>query len=226
MGIRPSLPIRAVAFDLDGLIFDTEAVFFRTAQDYMSARGQEFTLTMMAAMIGKRAEEAGPALKKLAGLRESPEVFMAEMREMFFERLDREVQPLPGVKTLLDFLDDRKIPACVATSSRLAYAERLLKGHDLYERFAFVLSGDDVTRGKPDPEIYLKAAARFGVESGSLVVFEDSPAGLASARSAGAFAIGIPHEHSPLELLYDAEMVAPRLDDPLVLELFEEHERD
>lgn len=217
---KPNTPIRAVAFDLDGLIFDTESVFFRTACDYMKARGKEFTLEMMGAMIGRRAEEAGPALGRLAGLSEHPEIFMAELREAFFERLDREVRPLPGVSTLLDHLDRRAIPAAVATSSRLAYAERLLKAHRLYDRFRFVLGGEDVRRGKPDPEIYEKAAERFGVEPGALAVLEDSPAGLAAARAAGAYAIGVPHEYSPRHLFHDAHRVALRLDDPALLEIF------
>ena len=209
--------IRAAAFDLDGLIFDTEAVFFRTARDYLAERGKVFSPTMMAAMIGRRAEEAGPALKRLAGLSEPPEVFMADLRTRFFDRLD-EARPLPGVEALLDHLDRVEIPAAVATSSRRVYAERLLKNHDLLKRFVFILSGDDVSRGKPDPEIYLLAAARFEIEPPALVVFEDSPAGLAAACASGAFAIGVPHEHSPSELLENAHLIAPRLDHRSVLD--------
>ena len=218
---RPAATVQAAAFDLDGLIFDTEAVFFRAARDYLADRGKEFTSEMMSVMIGRRAEEAGPALKRLAGLSEPPEVFMAELRALFFDRLDAEVQPLPGVAALLDHLDRREIPAGVATSSRRAYAERLLKNHNLIHRFVFILGAEDVSKGKPDPEIYLTAASRFAIEPRALVVFEDSPAGLSAARASGAYAVGVPHEHSPLDRLHDAHLIVPRLDHSKALALFE-----
>lgn len=73
---------------------------------------------------------------------------------------------------------------------------------------------------KPDPEIYRTAAARLGVNPGSMLVLEDSPAGVASARGADAFVVAIPHEHSPADGLGAAHLLADRLDDPRVLELF------
>jgi beta-phosphoglucomutase-like phosphatase (HAD superfamily) len=84
-----------------------------------------------------------------------------------------------------------------------------------------VLASEDVTRGKPDPEIYRLVAGRFRVPAGSMVVLEDSPAGLAAATAAGAIAVGVPHEHSPAESLTAATLVVPRLDDPALLRLIE-----
>ena len=78
-----------------------------------------------------------------------------------------------------------------------------------------------MTRGKPDPEIYLKAGVNFGVPTSTLLVLEDSPAGLAAATAAGAFAVGIPHEHSPVEALQSANLIVPRLDDPALLALID-----
>ena len=77
-----------------------------------------------------------------------------------------------------------------------------------------MLASEDVTRGKPDPEIYQLAAQRFGVPAASMLVLEDSPAGLAAAKGAGAFAVGVPHEHSPAEALAAADLIVSRLDDP------------
>ena len=107
----------------------------------------------------------------------------------------------------------------MATSSRRAYAERLLPRHGLADRFDFVLASEDVTLGKPDPEIYRKAVERFGLPADSVLVLEDSPAGLAAAKGAGAFAVGVPHEHSPAEGLHAADLIVPRLDDPALLAL-------
>ena len=84
-----------------------------------------------------------------------------------------------------------------------------------------MLASEDVTRGKPDPQIYRLAAERFAVSAGELLVLEDSPAGVEAGRGAGAFVVGVPHEHSPAEALGAADLIVPRLDDPAVLALIE-----
>jgi HAD superfamily hydrolase (TIGR01509 family) len=211
--------IRAVAFDLDGLMFDTEALFYRVSSEALAARGKQFSPEIMQAMLGRRAVEAGHALKTLAGLDEPVEVLLTEVRERFAALVDTAVHPTPGLFALLDHLGRRALPLAVATSSRRSYADRLLTRHGLRDRFAFVLASEDVTLGKPDPEIYRLAAVRFGLPAASLLVLEDSPAGLAAARGAGAVAVGVPHEHSRAAALGDATLIVPRLDDPALLHL-------
>jgi HAD superfamily hydrolase (TIGR01509 family) len=213
--------IRAVVFDMDGLLFDTEALFFRVAGEAMAVRGKEFTLEMMRAMIGRRSVDAYPALERLAGLDEPVETLMAEIRRRFFDVVDTAVHPTPGLIALLDVLRKAGLPAAVATSSRREYAERLLRRHRLWDRFQFLLTSENVTRGKPDPEIYQTAAARFGVPPRSVLVLEDSPAGLAAAKAAGTFAVGVPHDHSPAEDMVDANLIVPRLDDAALLRLID-----
>lgn len=215
-------PIRAVVFDLDGLMFDTEALFHRVAAEMLAARGKVFTPEIMRAMIGRRAVEAGHAFKTLAGLEEPVEALMAEARARFQAEVDTAVHPTPGLFALLGHLEARRLPLAVATSSRRAYAERLLAGHGLRDRFGFVLSSEDVERGKPAPEIYLKAIGRFAVSADSVLVLEDSAAGVAAGKGAGAFTVGIPHDHSPAEGLTAADLIVPRLDDPALLALLGE----
>ncbi len=217
-------PIRAVVFDLDGLMFDTEALFFRVAAEMLAARGKRLTPEIMRAMIGRRSVDAGEAFKTLAGLDEPVEDLIAESRARFYAEMDAAVHPTPGLFALLDHLETWRLPRAVATSSRREYAERLLHGHRLRDRFAFVLAAEDVTRGKPDPEVYRKAVERFAVPPGSVLVLEDSAAGLASAKRAGTFAVGVPHEHSPAEILHDSDLIVPRLDDPALLALLKGEE--
>jgi len=209
--------IDAVVFDLDGLMFDTEALFFRVSCEMLEARGSRFTPEMMAAMIGRRSVEAGHVLRTMSGLEEPAEVLLADVRERFLAVVDTDVSPSPGLLELLDHLKSRSIPAAVATSSRRVYADRLLNGHAIRDRFAFVLASEDVQNGKPDPEIYLKASARLGKDPKSVLVLEDSRAGVEAARAAGAFVVGVPHEHSPADGLHRADLIIPRLDDPALL---------
>lgn len=214
-------PIRAVVFDLDGLMFDTEALFFRVSSDMLAARGKAFSPEIMRAMIGRRSVDAGHVLKTMTGLDEPVEVLLADVRERFFAEMDTAVHPTPGLFTLLDRLRRNSLPLAVATSSRRAYAERLLDRHRLLDRFRFVLGAEDVTRGKPDPEIYTRAVQRFGVPARSVLVLEDSPAGVAAGLEAGAVVVGVPHEHSPADALHAADLIVSCLDDPAILNLLE-----
>jgi HAD superfamily hydrolase (TIGR01509 family) len=216
---RPPPRIQAVAFDLDGLMFDTEALFVRVAGAMLADRGKHFTPEIMAAMIGRQWATAGRAFKEMAGLSESLEELQAEARARFYAEMDTAVHPTPGLFALLAHLERRGFPRAVCTSSRRAYAERLLRRHGLLGHFAFLLGAEDVARHKPDPEIYRSAAERFGVEPGALLVLEDSPAGVASARGAGAWVVAVPHDHSPAGSLAEAHRIVPRLDDPAVLAL-------
>jgi HAD superfamily hydrolase (TIGR01509 family) len=210
-------PIQAAVFDLDGLMFDTEALFFRVAAEVLASRGKVFTPEIMRAMIGRRTADAGQAIVSLSGLDEPAEVILAEIRRRFDAQLDTAVHPTPGLFVLLDRLGRRGTPLAVATSSGRAYAENLLKRHQLLDRFGFLLTAEDVVRGKPDPEIYRKAAARFGIPPARMMVLEDSPAGVAAARGAGAFVVGVPHDHSPPDGLRAADLVISRLDAPALL---------
>jgi beta-phosphoglucomutase-like phosphatase (HAD superfamily) len=213
--------VRAVVFDLDGLMFDTEALFFRVSSEALAARGKSFTPEIMQAMIGRRAVDVAQTLKDLAGLDEPVNVVLEEVRQRFSAVMDIAVHPTPGLFVLLDHLKRRRMPLAVATSSGRSYADRLLIRHGVRDRFEFVLGSEDVAHGKPDPEIYRLAARRFNVPAGSMLVLEDSPAGIAAARSAGAFAVGVPHEHSPAHALAAANLVVPRLDDPPLLRLID-----
>ena len=213
--------IRAVVFDLDGLMFDTEALYFRVSSEMVAARGKTFTPEIMRAMIGRRSVEAGYMLKTMTGLDEPLDVLLADVRQRFYAEMETAVHPTPGLFHLLDRLGHHGLPLAVATSSRRSYAAQLLGQHRLLNRFRFVLGSEDVARGKPDPEIYLTAIERFDVPPRSVLVLEDSPAGVASGRAAGAYVVGVPHEHSPAQALQSADLIVPRLDDPGLLGLFD-----
>lgn len=215
----PPFQARAVVFDLDGLMFDTEKLFVRVASEMLQSRGKVFTTEIMNAMIGRRAVDVGEAFRRMSGLEEPVEVLMGEVKQRFSAEMDTAVHPTPGLYALLARIEGRGLPRAVATSSRQAYARTLLERHGLIGHFTFVLSGEDVTHGKPDPEVYLTAAARFGVAPGAMLVLEDSGPGIAAAKAAGAFAVGVPHEHSPADRLTAADLIVARLDDPAVLAL-------
>src|SRR4051812_20322217 len=96
--------IKAVTFDLDGLMFSTESVFFRVASEMLRDRGKVFTVEIMRAMIGRQPAESGRALRTMAGLEDPPEALMAEAMERFDALIDTAVHPMPGLIALLAHL--------------------------------------------------------------------------------------------------------------------------
>jgi HAD superfamily hydrolase (TIGR01509 family) len=126
---------------------------------------------------------------------------------------------MPGLHNLLERIESRGLVKGVATSSGRKYLEEILNRFELLPRFHVTLAAEDVTHGKPHPEIYLTAARRLGVNPQEMLVLEDSHAGTTAAVSACAFVVSVPSEHTRHLDFSHATYVATRLDDPYVLQL-------
>ena len=212
--------IKAVVFDFDGLMFNTEDIFNRSGRELLRRRGREMTPELLSLMMGRRSDEAFPLMIAALGLKESAAELRAEERVIFQEMLWAHVAPMPGLFELLEHIESRALPKGVATSSRRPYIESVLRKFELVERFQLLLTSEDVVEGKPHPEIYLTAAKRLGVQPAEMLVLEDSENGTKSAAAAGAVAVSIPHAHSRTHDFSSATLIAERLDDPQILRLF------
>ena len=215
VGIR----IKAVVFDLDGLMFNTEDVFNEAGRELLDRRGHVLTPELLSQMMGRRAEEAFGILIETLNLTETVPELLAESQQIFDELLDSILAPMPGLFRLLEHIEAAELPKAVATSSGRLYLENLLNRFDLLARFPLTLTAEDVTRGKPHPEIYLIAAERLGVAPSEMLVLEDSEAGTQAAAAAGAVIVSVPHDHSRAHDFSVADYVAESLVDPFVLGL-------
>jgi HAD superfamily hydrolase (TIGR01509 family) len=211
--------IKAVVFDFDGLMFNTEEIFNLSGKELLRRRGKEMTPAILSMMMGRRSDEAFPMMIEALGLTEDPAALRAEERAIFHDLLWKHVAPMPGLFELLTHIEERGLPKGVATSSRRPYIESLLVHFKLIDRFHVTLTAEDVTRGKPHPEIYLTAAARIGVAPAEMLVLEDSEMGTRSAAAAGAVAVSVPHEHSRSQDFSAAYDIATGLHDPKILRL-------
>jgi HAD superfamily hydrolase (TIGR01509 family) len=212
MPLMPFANIRAIAFDLDGLLIDTEPVFAEAVRRFLDRRGLEFDHEVMHVMMGSPAAQSLPRFREHFRLAEPVEQIGMECKALFLEILgDRSGPLMPGVNEMLAEIRRREMPACIATSSGPEFVRRVFGPHGLLDRFQFVLTCDDVKRGKPHPEVYQLAASRFGVEPREMLVFEDSPNGLRAARAAGARCVVVPHEATPRHLIEGADLVAESL---------------
>ncbi len=121
---------------------------------------------------------------------------MRETKELFDQYASDHLDTMPGLYDLLDRIEQKTTPKAVATSSPRAYMTPLLSRFALLERFVTTLTAEDVQHGKPNPEIYLTAAARLQVAPAEMLVLEDSETGTRAAASAGTVAISIPNKHT------------------------------
>ncbi len=216
---RTPPPVQAVAFDLDGLMFNTEEVYFRVGAELMRRRGKQYSKQLSDAVMGRPPQVCFETMVRWHGLDNRWEELAAESETIFIEFLAQGVEPMPGLLGLLDALESARIPKAICTSSSPTVVSAVLGRFQMQPRFAFVLTAADITHGKPHPEIYLLAASRFGVEPARLVVLEDSQTGCRSAVDAGTLAVAVPAGLSSDHDFSFASMVVESLADARLYEV-------
>ena len=214
-----SPPIHAAVFDLDGLLVNTEELYQHVGSELLRRRGKTFGPDLLDAMMGRPPAVSLGIMIDWHGLADTVETLAAETGAIFAGLLDERLEPMPGAVALVESLVARGLPRAVATSSGPGFAHDVLGRVGLLDRFAFVLTSADVVHGKPDPEIYLAAAARLGVEPAAMLVFEDSHNGCRAAVAAGAVVVAVPGGHSRRHDFTGARFVAESLADPRIAAL-------
>jgi HAD superfamily hydrolase (TIGR01509 family) len=208
-------PIGAVVCDLDGTLIDTECVFAEAARRLLACRGKQLEVDFLGSIQGTPGRDALPRFRERFGLDEPIADLAAEYKRLFFETLSGQSPALmPGVVAFLDRLEAQRVPCAIATSSRREYVDTVFGPHGLLQRFAFILTADDVTHGKPHPEIYEKAVTRLSLPALEIAVIEDSSAGLQAALAAGTRCVVVPHSHTPRDQIVDAHAIVQSLHDP------------
>ena len=217
--VRWSHPIAAVAFDMDGLLLNTEELYFEVFDELMQRRGLRYTHALRRSMMGLPSPEAFEVLIREAALRDTADDLEEECDEIFSGVLPDRLATMPGVHELLQLIESLELPLCVATSSRRSFAIDSLTAVGVVERFDFVITAEEVARGKPFPDIYLEAAKRMQVPPEQMIVFEDSQHGTRAALAAGACTIAVPGDHSRDHDFTGVHRVANTLADPAIKHL-------
>lgn len=209
----------AVVFDMDGLMFNTEDIYFLVGDELLKRRGRRFSRELSDAMMGRPPLASFEIMIEWHRLSDSPESLVGESEDLFIEMIQGRIQPMPGLMELLDALERHAVPKAIATSSSRRTLRAVLGCFNMEPRFHFTLTADDITQGKPHPEIYLLAAERFGIPAERMVVLEDSENGCRAAAAAGAFTVAVPAPHSARHDFSSARMSITGLGDPALYRL-------
>lgn len=211
--------LRAVTFDLDGLMVNTEELYDVVMQELCLRRSLQFTEELRVKMMGRPGHiSIAYMIEHHALTDDTVEGLLAESDLLFSGVLEERLELMPGLLDLLDVLETAGIPKGIGTSSRRKYVDQVLARFGLADRFAFILSAENVTHGKPHPEIYLAAAERHGVSPAAMMVLEDSQNGCAAAVAAGAFAVAVPGVHSRTHDFTGAKAVVQSLRERAIYE--------
>jgi HAD superfamily hydrolase (TIGR01509 family) len=190
--------LQGVLFDMDGLLVDSEPLWFEVEQDVMARLGGEWTPADQQALVGGSLGKSVSYLlsraRDPAGRRPAHEEVARWLVDGMAALLaSRDVVPLPGAVELITSVRAAELPYALVTSSERVIADAILRTLARYDvTFEVIVSGADVRHPKPDPEPYLLAASLLGADPACCVALEDSPNGVASARAAGCATVAVP----------------------------------
>jgi beta-phosphoglucomutase len=182
--------LKGVIFDMDGVLIDSHPAHQRAWHMFLLDLGKEISGDDMKFLLDGRKRE--DILRYFLGELTSEQVeIYSKIKDRHFAAVAGDVRLVPGVPEFLEEISEAGIQAAVATSASAFRAREMLDRFHLSGRFAAVVTGSEVKRGKPDPEIFQLAAARLGLSPDCLVVFEDAVSGVEAAMTAGMNCMGI-----------------------------------
>jgi HAD superfamily hydrolase (TIGR01509 family) len=188
--------IEAVVFDLDGVILDTEELWNEVREGLARERGGQWSDRAQADMMGMSSQEWSRYMHDVIGLGEPPEEIV---REVVDRMLDRYADHLPLVDGAVEAVKRMAMrwPLGLASSANRELIDKALEVSGLVSSFRVTVSSEEVTRGKPAPDVYLEAARRLGVDPRNSAAVEDSASGIRSANAAELFVVAIPNRAFP-----------------------------
>lgn len=203
---KKKIPILAVAFDMDGLIFDTEAVHREAWQTAGRALGYPISDALYQKFIGVTTRECEQMLIETFGHKFPLDDFRSSRNHLREEIVAREGLLFKnGFDELIQFFKRTGVMLALATSSTHEEVIWNFSNTDYLNNFDLIVTGDDVMNGKPNPEIYFMTAKKLNIQPGQLLVLEDSNNGMKAAIAAGAVAVMVPDlEHPEVDVINGA----------------------
>ncbi len=178
-----ALPFAAVIFDMDGVLVDGEPLYYTAANTVLAEDGISFPLDRYKQYMGTKS--GWSTFVEDLGLPRPADYYRERCSALVAEAYASVDSPLPGAVELVRGLKALGLPLAVASSSHRANVEVCLDRLGILDAFDVIVAGNDITHGKPLPDIYLRAAGLLGVAARDCLAIEDAPAGIKAARAAG-----------------------------------------
>jgi beta-phosphoglucomutase family hydrolase len=210
--------LEAVIWDMDGVLADTAPYHLLAWQETFAKRGIKFTKEDFMRGFGIRNDAI---IRNVLGEKTTKAEIetIAQEKEATFRRIiGKDIKPLPGVLELLGQLQDRGIKMAIASSTVIENIRLIVGSLGIEKYFEVIITGHDVTEGKPSPQVFLKAAQRLGADPKNCLVFEDAVAGVKAAKRAGMHCVAITSSH-PREKLAEADLILDSLEEVSVKDL-------
>ncbi len=211
--------IEAFIFDMDGVIIDSEPLHFDVDRQVLEYYGHSITQEQLEGYVGMTNPEFWSILRGEYGMSQTVEEIIEYQLGIKLGVLHAaQMEPIPGIRELLAELRRGGIPRAIASSSPRVFIEAVLDKFGLRGEFDFVVSSEEVPRGKPSPDVYLRAAELLSADPARCVVLEDARHGIAAAKAAGMACIGYVNPNSGNQDLTQADLIVDeighiRLDD-------------
>jgi HAD superfamily hydrolase (TIGR01509 family) len=187
----PPTKLRAVCFDFDGVIVDSEPLHYESERVALAAHGIAFSVADKTRFVGGTVKGTVESICAHFGI-DDPDAFFTERQAVFDALVASSLALLPGARAALGRLKDAGVPLALVSSGERGYIDAALARHSLGGLFDFTVTQQDVVRHKPDPEPYLTAASMLGAPPDECMAVEDSPTGVAAAKAAGLTCVAIP----------------------------------
>lgn len=202
--------MRPIVFDCDGVLVDSEQLAWRAWRQVLAAHDIQLTDEDITLLTGRTDRDAHAHFSSRGTLPDHLR-FWEELADATFRLFDRHLLAFEDAADTLEALQMRGAVMAVASSSPRERLDRSLTATGLQSYFQFSIGGDEVSNGKPSPDLFVAAAAGLGVDPETCVAVEDSPAGIFAARAAGMTVVAVERGQFSLEELRTADLVVPRL---------------
>ncbi|GKV30920.1 hypothetical protein SLEP1_g39687 [Rubroshorea leprosula] len=207
MAISPRKLVSSVIFDLNGTLLNTEGAVSDVLKVFLGKYGKEWDRREAQKIVGKTPLEAAAVIVEDYVLPCGKDEFLSEFSPAFSARIGN-IKPLPGANRLLKHLSGHGVPMALASNTSKASIESKLSYHKGWkEYFSVIIGGDEVTTGKPSPEIFLQAAKMLNMEPSSCLVIEDSVTGVKAGKAAGMEVVAVPSVPKQTHLFTAADEV-------------------
>lgn len=183
---------QAIIFDMDGLLVDSEPLWGVAERAVIEARERVYDFERHSTLVGMRLDEYWSRMRTVYAITDETPLLVSEAVANMHGLIAVEMQPRPGANELIAFVGRHAIPKAIASSSPLAIIHAVVASQHWQDIFTIRVSGDQVARGKPAPDVYLEAAQQLGVETAHILALEDSVNGARAAVAAGLICYAVP----------------------------------